>query len=69
MPELTGMAYDEARDALSYYGIYLMTRSPVSDPAEQQVSGQSIPAGTALRHGDIVEVTLVDRDESWLGKY
>ena len=69
MPELTGMAYDEARDALSYYGLYLMTRSPVSDPAAQRVAGQSVPAGTLLRHGDIVEVTLVDRDETWYGKY
>ncbi len=69
MPELTGMSYDEARDTLSYYGVYLMTRSPVGDPAAQTVAGQSIPAGTALRHGDIVEVTLVDRDETLLGKY
>ena len=69
MPDLTGMDYDEARDTLSYYGIYLMTRSPISDPSAQKVAGQSVPPGTELRHGDIIEVTLVDRDEDWLGRY
>ena len=69
LPELTGMRYDEARDTLSYYGLYLTTRSSVTDPARQTVGGQSLPAGTQLRHGGVVEVTLIDSGEDLLGKY
>ena len=69
LPELTGMRYDEARDTLSYYGLYLTTRSSVTDPARQTVGGQSLPAGTQLRHGGVVEVMLIDSGEDLLGKY
>ena len=69
LPELTGMRYDEARDTLSYYGLYLTTRSSVTDPARQTVGGQSLPAGTQLRHGGVIEVTLIDSGEDLLGKY
>ena len=69
LPELTGMRYDEARDTLSYYGLYLTTRSSVTDPARQTVGGQSLPAGTQLHHGGVVEVTLIDSGEDLLGRY
>ena len=69
LPDLTGMRYDEARDALSYYGLYLTTHSGLVDPERQTVSSQSLPAGTPLRHGSVVEVTLIDSDEAMLGKY
>ena len=69
LPDLTGMRYDEARDALSYYGLYLTTHSGLVDPERQTVSSQSLPAGTPLRHGTVVEVTLIDSDEAMLGKY
>ena len=67
VPDLTGMRYDEARDALSYYGLYLSTRSALE--GERSVSAQSLPAGTQAEHGTVVEVTLVDSDEAMLGKY
>ncbi|MBQ1235739.1 MAG: PASTA domain-containing protein [Oscillospiraceae bacterium] len=69
MPELTGMSYEKARDTLSYYGLYISSRSSVSDAENQFVYSQSLPAGTELEHGTIVEVSLVDKDESMLGKY
>ncbi len=69
MPELTGMSLEKARDTLSYYGLYLSTRSGVTDMARQTVSGQSVKAGTELCHGSIVEVTLIDSDEGLLGRY
>ena len=69
VPELSGMSYSEARDALSYYGVYIRTRSPVTDLDAQTVSAQSIAAGTKISHGGVVEVTLISSDESMLGKY
>ena len=39
VPDLTGMTYNQARDTLSYYGIYISTRSNVTDSAAQTVSG------------------------------
>ena len=69
LPDLTGMDLELARDTLSYYGLYLSTRSSVSDPGHQTVSSQSLPAGTLLQHGTVVEVTLIDSDEELLGRY
>ena len=67
VPELIGMCYEEARDTLSYYGLYLNTRSALD--GERTVSAQSLPAGTLAEHGTVLEVTLVDQDETMLGKY
>ena len=69
VPELTGMSLNEARDTLSYYGLYVTARSGLTDPERQTVSTQSFPAGTELRHGTVVEVTLIDSNEDFLGKY
>ena len=69
VPELSGMTYDEARDILSYYGIYIRTSSPVSDSAVQTVGAQSIRPGCTVSHGTTIEVSLISSDESMLGKY
>ena len=69
IPDLSGMSYEEARDCLSYYGIYIRSQSPVTDAAKQKVVSQSIAPGIRLDHGSIIEVTLIDDDKSMLGKY
>lgn len=69
VPELTGMSYAEARDTLSYYGIYIRTSSPVTDANNQLVSAQSVPCGALATHGTAIEVSLVRNDEAMLGKY
>ena len=69
LPDLTGMELDRARDTLSYYGLYLTTRSSITDSKHQTVSSQSFPTGTLLEHGTVVEVTLIDSDEEILGRY
>ena len=61
--EITGISYD------SRLGLFVSTRSPVNAASGQVVSSQSVPAGTAANHGCIVEVTLIDENESLLGKY
>lgn len=69
VPELNGMTYAEARDTLSYYGIYITTSSPVTDAGTQTVAAQSIAPGSAVAHGATVEVSLVSSEEGMLGKY
>ena len=69
VPELTGMSYAQARDTLSYYGIYIHAASPVTDAGTQKVSSQSIQPGCLVGHGSIVEVTLFSDDDSMLGRY
>ena len=69
MPELAGMSLEQARDTLSYYGIYLTPRSSPGTGAGGIVAAQSLAAGTAVEHGSIVEVSLIDQEESMLGRY
>ena len=69
VPDLSGMSYREARDLLAAYGLFIQTRTPVSDPLRQRVSTQSFAAGTQADHGSVVEVTLVSADETMLGRY
>ncbi len=69
VPDLSGMSYREARDTLSYYGLYIQTSCPVTDAETQIVSSQSVDAGTPLDHGAVIAVTLISGDESMLGKY
>ena len=69
MPDLSGMDYEEARDTLSYYGLFLRTQSPAGDTDRQTVGYQSVPAGTLLEHGQVITVTLISDDDSILGKY
>ena len=69
VPELDGMSYAEARDTLSYYGIYIKTSSPVLNAQTQTVSAQSIAPGNLVSHGTAIEVSLINSDESMLGRY
>ena len=69
LPDLRGMSYSEARDALALYGLFLNTDSSVTDAAGQAVSAQDISPGTEIERGGVVTVTLVDADDSMLGEY
>ena len=69
VPELAGLTYEQARDILSSYGIYIQTSSLVTDASCQRVSTQSLDAGTSVGHGTVIEVTLVSGDEMILGRY
>ena len=69
LPDLRGMSYSAARDALAAYGLYLNTDSAVSDADGQAVSAQDIFPGTEVERGGVVTVTLVDADDSMLGEY
>ena len=69
VPNLTGMTYAEARQALSQLGMFVSSDSSVTDASGQLVSGQSVNAGTAAPAGTVVTVTLYDNDEDLLGIY
>lgn len=69
MPELGGMSYEQARDTLSRYGLYISTASPVDGQGNRTVSTQSVAAGMEVGHGSVVEVTLISGDDWMLGKY
>ena len=69
VPNLTGMTYAEARQALSQLGMFVSSDSSVTDASGQLVSSQSVNAGTAAPAGTVVTVTLYDNDEDLLGIY
>ncbi len=69
VPDLSGMRYEDARDTLSYYGLYIQTNSPVFADGSQRVGAQSAAPGSQRRHGDVIQVTLISGDDSLLGKY
>ena len=63
------MTYEQARDTLSYYGLYLQTNSPLFHDASQYIGSQNVAPGSFRRHGDVIQVTLISGDDSLLGKY
>lgn len=68
VPDLTGLSYSIARQRMGYYALYINSSSGIaSDSDSLLVTKQSIPAGTMVEHGTIIEVTLVDNSE--LGRY
>ena len=69
MPDVTGYTYSDAAWILSSYGLFIRTDSSVSDPYAQVVATQSIPYGTAVEHGTVMNVTLVSGDSGMLGRY
>ena len=69
VPNLIGMRYNEARDLLSRYGLYLHSLNAVFDAESQCVGTQSVKAGSAAAHGSVIEVSLLASDTELLGKY
>ena len=69
VPNLIGMRYNDARDALSRLGIYIHSLSAVTDGESQCVGTQSLPEGALAAHGSVIEVSLLSVDDGMLGKY
>ena len=69
MPDLRNMSYADAAAELSKYGLFARTDTVISASDSQRVFSQSIAPGTPVKHGTIIEVTLLSEDESMLGKY
>ena len=69
MPDLSNMSYDEAKETLGSYGLFIKTSSAITNPETQRISSQSVKKGASVKHGTIVEVTFVSSDDSILGRY
>ena len=69
MPGVRGLSYAEAVEELGKYGVFVRSSNVVQDPEAQRVLTQSVKAGADVKHGTVVEVTLVSDDESILGRY
>lgn len=69
MPGVRGLSYAEAVEELGKYGVFVRSSNVVQDPEAQRVLTQSVKAGADVKHGMVVEVTLVSDDESILGRY
>lgn len=69
MPGIKGLSYADAVKELNKYGVFARSNTVVRDPEAQMVLTQSIKAGADIKHGTVVDVTLVSDDESILGRY
>ena len=69
MPGLKGLSYADAVKELGRYGVFAHSNTLVRDAGSQRVLTQSVAAGTDIKHGTVVELTLASDDESILGRY
>jgi beta-lactam-binding protein with PASTA domain len=64
MPDVTNLTYSHARQMLGTQAVFIRARGPITDPAQIIVIRQDVPPGTPVRHGAVIEVTVVDtRDQ------
>ena len=68
VPNLAGLTYAEARDALAARGLFIASGGAAAEEG-RLVSGQDTAAGTDVGPGAVITVTLYDNDESLLGIY
>ena len=70
VPDMTGMTYAGARDLLGSLGLFARSDGTIlADSEKVLVAFQSVPAGTELSHGGVVELTLVNNDDETYGIY
>ena len=60
IPNLSGMSYTQARNALEGQGLFIRTGGAPKTDTNALVSVQSIQAGREVMYGSIVEVTLIN---------
>ncbi|MDR0906826.1 MAG: PASTA domain-containing protein [Oscillospiraceae bacterium] len=61
VPSVTGRGYYEAKNALESAGLFIRSTGVPATATGAAVSVQSIPSGTEVEYGSVVEVTLVDK--------
>jgi beta-lactam-binding protein with PASTA domain len=67
VPDLTGMNYQTARNAMAEYGLYICEEGSILPGDTVTVISQSTQAGSKLEKGSVVAVVL--SDSSNLGRY
>lgn len=69
MPDISNMSYSEARELLSSYGLFIHTNSPAAFADGRVIISQSVESGSGVKHGTVIEVTLITSDSDLLGRY
>lgn len=70
VPELTGLTYTEAREALFLRGLFLRSDSTIlADSDTVRVVFQSTGAGESVPTGSVIEVSIVNDDNDTYGRY
>ncbi len=70
VPELSGLSYREAREALSQLGLFVSAENTsLAGEDSVKIRSQSLSPGSFLSYGGVIRVTLADGDEGSLGKY
>ena len=69
MPDLSGLSFEQARELLAARGLFLRTMSPLEENQNQQIGSLSVAPGTLLPPGEVITVSLINRDEALLGRY
>ena len=70
VPELTGLTYTEAREALFSRGLFLRSDSTIlADSDTVRVVFQSTGAGESVPTGSVIEVSIVNDDNDTYGRY
>lgn len=69
VPDLTGLSIAQARTQLGYYGLFLRTSGggSASESDAAVVVSQAVSAGSEVRHGAVIEISVVDNRD--LGHY
>ena len=62
VPNLSGMAYADAKKALESKGLFIRTTGAQRSDKKVEISVQSMPGGIQTTYGAVIEVTLIDKD-------
>ena len=62
VPGLSGLSYGSAKQTLESRGLFIRTAGVPKSDGSALVSVQSVPAGSEVAYGSIVEITLIDKD-------
>jgi stage V sporulation protein D (sporulation-specific penicillin-binding protein) len=67
VPNLTNLTYSIARQKLGANALYVKASGAIINPNSVTVTTQSVPAGTMVKHGTVIEVSVEDTSD--LGRY
>ena len=70
VPDVSGMSYAQARDAMGRIGLFLRSDSTIlADSETVKVAFQSLEPGSTAEHGTVMSVSLVNDDDESYGIY
>jgi len=67
VPNLLNLTYSIARQRLGSTALFEKASNAITNPNSVVVTSQSVPAGTRVKHGTVIEVSVADTSQ--LGRY